>query len=415
MQNLRRGHYELDADAHPGLIVAAWRSGGGSCIAPTILGVGDQSLTFSVLGPLEVLRDGEPIKVGGAKARAALAMLVLEAGRIVSNGHLIEGIWGEEPPDGVQATLQVHVSNLRKALGADVVVTRAPGYLLDAGPHTVDLLGFDEAVRAARALRAAGQVVESRQCLGEALGRWRGAPLGDLIGAPFTMAAIPWLEERRAFATEEHAEAGLDAGAHREVVGELEAALGRWPLRERLWGQLIVALYRSGRQADALGAYQRARTMLADDLGIDPGPELRRLEGLVLAQDPSLDFDPKTGAVEVVAAPTPAAVDAGDPGDTYRVPAQANFRLELENGDEMVIEGIVAIGRHPDCDVTLLDSAVSRRHVELRPALGGYLLVDLGSTNGTLVNGAPVVQHLLTDGDLIAVGAHQLRYHADPA
>jgi len=372
--------------------------------------VSGEGLEYRLLGPLEVERSGQPVRVGGAKARAVLAMLVLDANRVVSTTRLIEGVWGEDPPDGAGATLQVHVSNLRKALGPGALETRAPGYLLDVPRDAVDVLAFDDDLSAARALKATGDLAAARSRIEGAIARWRGAPLADLLDAPFAEAAVPWLEERRALAVEEHGDLLIESGAHRDAVAELESALGRWPHRERLWGQLMLALYRSGRQADALAAYQRARRTLGDDLGIDPGPELRRLEAQVLAQDPALDL------VDAPAAePNAASPDVDDPGATYRAPVQRNCRLELENGDELTLEAIVSIGRHPDCTITLADTAVSRRHAELRPALGGHLLVDLGSTNGTLVNGVPVVQHLLGDGDVIGVGAHQLRYRSDPS
>ncbi len=375
---------------------------------PTTVGSvpdGDGSgITYAILGPLDVRRDGSPLKIGGPKARALLGMLLLDADRVVSSSRLIEGIWGEDAPMGVQATLQVHVSNLRKVLGPGTLLTRSPGYLIEVDPTCFDLARFDARVAEGRALMDAGDPPGARRALADALALWRGPALADVVDAPFVESAVPWLAERRNLALEEHAEASLAAGAHRELVAELEAAVGEAPHRERLWGQLMVALYRSDRQADALSTYQRARRVLGEDLGIDPGPELRRLEAAVLAQDPSLDL----------AAPSPAAgPDDGDPGATYRAPVQHHCRLVLENGDEIALEGVTCIGRHPDCELTLPDVAVSRRHVELRPALGGYLLVDLGSTNGTLVNDAPVLQHLLADGDVIRVGAHLIRYRAD--
>ncbi|MEJ7584956.1 MAG: BTAD domain-containing putative transcriptional regulator [Acidimicrobiales bacterium] len=209
-------------------------------------------------------------------------------------------------------------------------------------------------------------------------------------------------------AVEEHAEVSLTLGLHRELVADLEAAVHEAPHRERLWEHLMLALYRSSRQADALATYQRARRRLGEDLGIDPGLGLRKLEAAILDQDPALDLDPNGVGPASVA-------DPDDPGDTYRAPAQARCRLVLEDGTERPLDGLITIGRHPECAVCLPDPAVSRRHAELRPALGGFLLVDLGSSNGTLVNDGPAVHHMLVDGDLIGIGAHRLTYRSEPA
>lgn len=371
-------------------------------------------LWFGVLGPLEVRRDGEPVHVGGQKARSVLALLVLHANRVVPATQLIEGIWGEDAPDGSLATLQVHVSNVRKALGAGAVETRAPGYLLPAGVDQVDLLAFEADLTAAGAAQAEGNAGEAARRYRTALARWRGAALADVVDAPFATSAIPWLAERRTLALEELAELRLALGEHREAVADLEAAVGEFPHRERLWGQLMVALYRSGRQADALGAYQRARRVLADDLGIDPGAELRRLEAAVLAQDASLD-PPQAAPPAPGPEPGGPLVEGPDPTTTFRAFVQRNCRLELADGTEVPLTAAVSIGRHPGCEVHVADGSVSRRHVELRPALGGYLLVDLGSTNGTLVNGAPTVHHLLRDGDEITLGTYPLRYRSESA
>jgi DNA-binding SARP family transcriptional activator len=371
-------------------------------------------LTFGVLGPLEVRRDGVEVKAGGQKARSVLALLVLNANRVVPASQLIEGVWGEDAPDGAGATLQVHVSNLRKALGAEAVETRAPGYLLPAQPDQVDLLGFEADLAAARAAQAAGNPAQAAARYRTALARWRGSALADVLDAPFTSSAVPWLAERRTLALEELAEVRLALGEHRDAVADLEAAVAEFPHRERLWGQLMVALYRSGRQADALAAYQRARRVLADDLGIDPGAELRRLEAAVLAQDPSLD-PPAAPAPPAAPEPGGPLVEGPDPTTTFRAFVQRNCRLELPDGRLVPLTAAASIGRHPGCEVHLADGSVSRRHVELRPALGGYLLVDLGSTNGTLVNGTPTVHHLLRDGDEITLGTFTLRYRSESA
>ncbi|MDO8363794.1 MAG: BTAD domain-containing putative transcriptional regulator [Actinomycetota bacterium] len=369
---------------------------------------GEANLDFAILGPLEVRRGGRPLAIGGPKARAILALLILEAGRVVSNARLIEGVWGEDPPNSVQAALQVHISNLRKVLGAGVVVTRAPGYLLDAAPERVDHLRFEAAVRAARAQREQGATAAARAGLEAALALWRGAPLADVTDAPFTDAAVPWLGERRSRVADELIELSIDLGDHRQVIADLEATLATTPHREGVWAQLMLALYRSGRQADALTAFQRARNTLLDDLGIEPGGELRRLETAILSHDPSLDASHPAAAK---AAPTHAVSPV--PVTTVKAVSVRNGRLVSSDGTEHALTDAITLGRNPDCTIVLTDLLVSRRHAEIRPALGGHLLVDLGSSNGTLVNGLPTTQHLLQPGDLVTIGTHELRYLSD--
>jgi len=333
------------------------------------------------------------VAIGGPKARAVLSLLVLEAGRVVSVTRLIEGIWGEDPPNGVQASLQVHISNLRKVLGDGVVVTRAPGYVLDVAPGQVDHLRFDASVRAARIQRAGGDAAGARAALASALAEWRGSPLADVRDAPFVASAVPWLEEQRAAAVDEQIELSILLGDHRTMIADVEAALAATPHRERLWGHLMLALYRSGRQADALAAFQRARSTLLDDLGIEPGPDLRRLEAAILAQSDSL-----------IVADLAATVSAVTRGNAHLVRA---------DGTEIPLVRLTSLGRHPASDVVLNDPLVSRRHAEIRPALGGHLFIDLGSANGSLVNGVAVVQHLLQPHDRVTIGTFELEYLAD--
>lgn len=346
--------------------------------------------------------------IGGPKARAVLSLLVLEAGRVVSVARLIEGIWGEDPPNGVQASLQVHISNLRKVLGDGLLVTRAPGYVLDVAPGQVDHLRFEAAVRAARIQRAGGDAAGARAALASALADWRGSPLADVRDAPFVTSAVPWLEEQRAAAVDEQIELSISLGDHRTMIADVEAALAATPHRERLWGHLMLALYRSGRQADALAAFQRARSTLLDDLGIEPGPDLRRLEAAILAQSDSLDAWPTTVAVD-----PPAGAENADLAATVSVITRGNARLVHADGTEIALVRLTSLGRHPACDVVLNDPLVSRRHAEIRPALGGHLFIDLGSANGSLVNGAAVVQHLLQPHDRVTIGTFELEYLAD--
>jgi DNA-binding SARP family transcriptional activator/tetratricopeptide (TPR) repeat protein len=244
---------------------------------------------FRILGPVEVLRDGQTVVPGSPKLRALLVDLIVHHGQVVSRDRLIEDLWAASPPSTGLGVLQNYVSQLRKALGMNVVVTRGPGYLLDADPDSVDSVRFERLVEQGRAALQAGDPAHANQVVGEALGLWRGPALADVAYEPFAQAEISRLDELRAVGVELRLEAEITRGRHREAVGAGEAAVAEHPLRERLWWLLMLALYRSGRQADALRAYQRARTGLADEIGLEPGAELRDLEAAILDQRRDLD------------------------------------------------------------------------------------------------------------------------------
>ena len=232
-----------------------------------------------LLGPVEASVDRRPVPLGGAKPRALLAILALSAAKTVSAERLIEGLWGEEPPATAAKTLQAYVSRLRRALEASgdgtSIVTRPRGYELRVAPDDVDARRFERLV--------------TRGAPREALALWRGRALEDVADEPFAAVEIRRLEELRLAAIEQAVDDDLAAGRHRELVGELEAMVAEQPLRERLRGQLMLALYRSGRQADALAAYRDARATLVDQIGVEPGIELRRLHEAILRHDPSLE------------------------------------------------------------------------------------------------------------------------------
>ena len=259
-------------------------------------------LEFRLLGPLGVLRDGAPLALGGLKQRALLAILLLRAGRVVSTDTLVDLLWGERPPRTATTSLQNFVSQLRKVIGADVLLTRAPGYLLDLDGHELDLRRFEDAVHAAR--RADPE--ERARLLRSALRLWRGAPLAEFAYEPFAQTEITRLEEARLSALEDRLDAELELGRHGELVGELEALVVEHPTRERLRGQLMLALYRSGRQADALSAYRDARRALTEELGIEPTPALQQLHSAILRQDASVE----AGAAHRQAAAEDAAAEA---------------------------------------------------------------------------------------------------------
>jgi len=243
---------------------------------------------FLLLGPLEVLLHGNPAKLGGQKQRGLLALLLLNAGEVVPTARLIDELWGERPPPSAANSVHVYVSQLRKALGDGRLATRHPGYLLDVGPDELDARRFERLLGEGRALRAGGDATAARRLLGEALALWRGPPLADLRHEEFAQGEIARLEELRLAAVEERVEADLELGLGRDLVPELDELVRANPLRERLRAQLMLALYRSGRQAEALEAYRRGRRILHEELGLEPGPALRELEQAILRQDPKL-------------------------------------------------------------------------------------------------------------------------------
>jgi DNA-binding SARP family transcriptional activator len=261
-------------------------------------------MEFRVLGALEVREDSDrPIHLGAGKQRAALAILLLHANEVVSTERLIDELWGESPPKAARKASQVYVTHLRKALGSERIRTHAPGYVLELAPDELDLHRFERLVQKGRELRASGDPAGAAAALREALGLWKGRPLADFTFEPFAQTEIPRLEELRLEALEERVDAELALGRGSELVAELEALVAEHPYRERLRGQLMLALYRAGRQADALAAYQETRKLLVEKLGVEPSPALQRLEGAILRQEPALE----TVLEEPVAATPPPA------------------------------------------------------------------------------------------------------------
>ena len=290
-------------------------------------------MEFRILGPLQVLRNGQAVEPGSPKQRALLVNLLVHHGRVVSRDRLIEDLWAGSPPSTGLGVLQNYVSQLRKALGTGAVVTRGQGYAVDVDPADLDSVRFERLVDQARAALRGGDPAGAADLVRRALGLWRGPALADVAGEPFAQAEIARLDELRAAAVETELEAELSAGRHREVIGRFEALLTEHPLRERLWWLLMLALYRSGRQADALRAYQRARAHLREELGIDPGGELRDLEAAILRQDVVLDRLLATTLSPVAPAPTPepapaAGVRTGPPA--RRPPALVGRAEERE-------------------------------------------------------------------------------------
>jgi predicted ATPase/DNA-binding SARP family transcriptional activator len=265
-------------------------------------------MEFGVLGPLEVRRNGQPVDLGGAQQRALLAVLLLHRGEVVSVDQLIDALWGERPPVTAVKTVQTYVSRLRRALGDGLLLTRPGGYVLDTGAAGVDVDRFEGLVAAAREALRADDPPHAEKSLRAALGLWRGDAIADFRFEPFAQAEISRLEEMRLVAIEDRIDAELAVGDHRALVGELEGLVRDHPLRERLHGQLMLALYRAGRQADALARYRELSQMLADELGLQPGESLRELERAILQHDPSLLTAPAASAPAPVTShlPVPA-------------------------------------------------------------------------------------------------------------
>lgn len=274
-------------------------------------------MDIRLLGPIEASLDRGPVRLGPRQQRAVLAMLALAVNRTVSTDRLIEGLWAERAPPSAPKLVQLYVSQLRKLLGEEAeIVTRGRGYELRLAADRVDAARFEGLVAAATGADGAAPVLAR-----EALGLWRGAALADVADEPFAAAEIRRLGELRLRATELAIDSDLAAGRHRELIGELEALVSAHPLSERLHAQRMLALYRSGRQAEALAAYRQARRWLVDEIGVEPGPDLRGLHDAILRQDAAaLDLPP-------AAAPGSVPLDRRAPPPVARTPGRGLLRV----------------------------------------------------------------------------------------
>ncbi|MDQ3964516.1 MAG: ABC transporter substrate-binding protein [Actinomycetota bacterium] len=258
-------------------------------------------IKFRILGSLEAVRDDKPIRLGGRKQRTLLAYLVLHANEVVTNSQLVDALWGDDPPNTATQTIHVYVSQVRKTLdngdGSDApLATEGAGYVLRIAPADIDLAGFQAAVKEGKAAAEKGAVEEAVALLRIAMGMWRGPALGDLAGEAALQAEATRLDEMRRGVMEELVDMELVQGRHAELIGELRALAADDPLRERFRAQLMLALYRQGRQAQALEVYDETRRLLAAELGIDPGRDLQTLHGQILRQDSTLDLPPRRAA-----------------------------------------------------------------------------------------------------------------------
>jgi DNA-binding SARP family transcriptional activator len=336
-------------------------------------------MEYRILGGLEVQDAGRPLPVRGPRRRALLVHLLVNANEVVPDERLLEDLWAGGQPASGRSALRVRVSQLRKALedGDAVLLTRPPGYVLHVQPDELDALRFERLLAEGRKALAAGDAERAAATLRDALALWRGPALADVAYEPWAQAEIARLEELRRTALEERIEADLALGRHAELVGELEALAAAEPLRERLRGQLMLALYRSGRQADALAAYRAARESLVEELGIEPGRALQDLEGAILRQDPALEPPrPELAPDERASAP------AAPPGEERKVVTV--LVADLSSSPALAAE------RDPERTGALLERAVGwiRETVE---ESGGRVESVAGATV-TAAFGAPVAQ-----------------------
>ena len=295
-------------------------------------------MEYRVLGPLEVRDGGRSIPLAGAKQRAVLALLLLSANRVLARDQLVDQLWGDHPPETAVQSLQVYVSRLRKLLPPGTLVTKSPGYLIEVEADDLDLHRFERLLSEGQAALADSDSRRAATVLHEALELWRGPVLAEFAYEPFAQSEIGRLEDLRLAAIEERIEADLALGRHARLIGEIETLIVANPHRERLRGQQMLALYRSGRQAEALDAYRRAHRVFVDELGITPSAALQRIEKAILVQDEALDAPPTAQVGERDGLPT-----AGPPKPPTNLPASPDAligrRRELEALETLVADG----------------------------------------------------------------------------
>jgi YVTN family beta-propeller protein len=299
---------------------------------------------FRILGPLEVTADGQEVALGGTRQRAVLAILVLHRGEVVSVDRLIDALWGERPPATATKTVQVYVSRLRKALGGQgQIATRSGGYVLEASPDTVDAERFARLAGEGREALDRGDADGASSRLTEALALWRGPPLADLAYESFVQDESMRLEDSRLVAIEDRIEADLALGRHEVLIAELERLVAGHPTRERLLAQLMLALYRSGRQAEALETYREARRTLDRELGLEPGPELQELELAILNQDPKVSAPPRRGSLADLSTRRRGALAIAFGGGLLLAAAVAAFLASRDGDSELAEPNTLAV------------------------------------------------------------------------
>jgi DNA-binding SARP family transcriptional activator len=334
---------------------------------------------FRILGPLEVWHEGRPVHIGGAKERALLAFLLLHAGEPVSADRLIDELWGDSPPATARKSLHVRVAGLRRALPSDVLLTHGNAYLVRLLPNQLDLHRFEQLLSDGSNALAAGDPSAAVQTLHEALALWRGRALADFAYESFAQPAIARMEELRVHALELRIAAQLELGLHARAIAELEGLIADDPFRERLREQLMLALYRDGRQAEALDVYRRTREELDAKLGIEPGPVLQRLQLAILRHDPSLDGPIAPPERAILVAPQ----DAGRCGELVAMAEPLARRPRRE----LILARLVAEAANLAATALLLNEhrdalvarGVSARAITFTSAASGHDLVRLAT------------------------------------
>jgi len=371
----------------------------------------NSGLGFGVLGPLLVTAHGVRVPLGAAKQRAVLAMLVINRNRPVSVDSLIDAVWGDDPVPAARTGIQSHISTLRRLLagaGVDpyvVLASAPPGYQISVADTDSDVGRFTAEKAAGMRAAAAGRYEDASNHLHAALGEWRGPVLDDLRDFPFVDAYAAMLLEERVGAHTARAEAEIACGRAGAVIGELEALTAEHPYREPLWAQLITAYYVTERQSDALGAYRRLKTTLAEGLGIDPGPTVSALHERILRQEPivakrSTLTTHKQSAYQTA---SDIALSAGQPIAWLRDRTGRQYPLSGAS---------TRIGRHADNDIVFDDDTdVSRYHAVIIDTGAGFVIHDSKSTNGVEVQHRRIRGSApLNDGDIIRIGCHDYTF-----
>jgi DNA-binding SARP family transcriptional activator len=371
-------------------------------------------IEFGVLGPLQMTADGAPITLGTPKLRAVLAMLVMNRNRPVSIDALITAAWEEGPPPEARASLHSYISNLRKlisAAGADpksMLVNAPPGYRLNLPDTDCDIGRFVAEKAAGVHAAAAGRFEEASRHLTDALAEWRGPVLDDLRTFQFVNVFATALTEDKVVTHTARAEAEIACGRAYAVIGELESLTVEYPYREPLWAQLITAYYAAERQSEALDAYQRLKSTLAEDLGIDPGPTVRALHEKILRQE-SLDVK---GAAKTTAVHQIGDIDMRT--SVNSTAALATLRSAAGHAYPLTATA-TRIGRLSDNDIVLDDSNVSRHHAVIIDTGTSFVITDLRSANGIDVRGERIRgTATLGDGDNIRICDHEFTFEIEP-
>lgn len=368
------------------------------------------ALWFGLLGPLQMSADGTDLPLGAAKQRAVLALLLINRNRTVAVDSLIDAAWQQGPPPEARASLHAHVSRIRRLIsstGADpaaILASVQPGYRLAVPEKDCDLGRFTIESKVGIDAAAAGRFEQASDHLSAALAEWRGPVLEDLRDFPFVDAFDAALTEDKLVTLTARAEAEMACGRARSIIGELEALAAEHPYREPLWAQLITAYYLTERQYDALDTYARLKTALADDLGIDPGPTLRRLHQRILRQEP-LDV-----AQAARATAKRAAVTRRRSAELTHESVVAHLRDS--DGRRYPLRGTVTrIGRLAENDIVLDDDTVSRYHAVIVDTGNNFVITDLRSANGVDVGEQRIrASATLADGDQICICGHEFTF-----